>query len=69
VTSEPYEKIDPGSVIRARLRRNLRYVESGRCRNPNELAQIQRIAVFQREQAIDELKEWVRLCEEAGVNH
>jgi hypothetical protein len=68
VTKEPDQKIDPGFVIRARLRRSVLYVESGRCRNPNELAQSRQIAKRQLERAVEEVVEWAKLCQELGVN-
>jgi hypothetical protein len=67
MTTEANEKIDPGFVVRTRLRRSARYVASGRCPNPNALAQTQHIAKIQRERAVEEVVEWAKLCEELGV--
>jgi hypothetical protein len=67
MTTEPNQKIDPGFVVRARLRRTAKYVASGRCRNPNALTQTRHIAKIQRKHAVEELIEWAKLCEELGV--
>jgi hypothetical protein len=53
VTKEPDQKIDPGFVIRARLRRSVLYVELGRSRNPNSLTQSRQIAKRQLERTVE----------------
>lgn len=68
MTKEPDQKIDPGFVIRARLRRSVLYVELGRSRNPNSLTQSRQIAKRQLERAVEEVVEWAKLCQEIGVN-